>query len=114
MEPISFAFTPETIAAVVGLVLMLVFAYFPGLRVKYAGLASEVKSYIMVGLLTLSAAVIWVLTIYGFIVTTEPITLTTFIEIVLALLVSNQPTYSIAPEAKDVKAAIAERDAGLL
>ena len=111
MEPISFTFTPEAISALVGFALMLVFAYFPGLRVKYAGLKSEVKSYIMVGLLSLSAIVIWLLTIYGYIATTQPISLTTLIQIILALLVANQPTYSIAPEAKDVKAAIELRDA---
>jgi hypothetical protein len=114
MESISFTFTPEAISAVVGFVLMLVFAYFPGLRVKYAALASEVKSYIMVGLLALAAVTIWLLTIYGIIVTTEPITLNTLVQIILALLVANQPTYAIAPEATDVKAAIVQRDKALL
>ncbi|PIX87824.1 MAG: hypothetical protein COZ31_08400 [Nitrospirae bacterium CG_4_10_14_3_um_filter_44_29] len=112
MEPISFdfVFTPEAISALVGFALMLLFAYFPGLRTKFAVLASEIKSYIMIGLLTLSAVVIWILAINGIVVTSEPVTINTLLKIVLALLISNQPTYSIAPVLNDVKAAKEYRD----
>jgi hypothetical protein len=110
MEPISFTMTPEAISALVGFVLMLVFAYFPGLRVSYGALASEVKSYIMVGLLVLATIIIWVLTLNGIIVSPEPVSVNTLLNIIFALLVANQPTYAIAPEAADVKAAKLARD----
>ena len=109
MEPISFTFTPEAIAALVGFGLMLIFAYFPGLRVAFGALASEVKSYIMVGLLILATIVIWLLTVNGLIVTPEPVTVNLLLKIIIALLVSNQPTYAVAPEAADVKAAKLKR-----
>lgn len=109
MEQITFEFTPEAISALVGFVLMLVFAYFPGLRVVYAALASEVKSYIMVGLLALATVVIWLLTVNGLIVTTEPVSVNLLLKIIIALLVANQPTYAVAPETADVRKAKASR-----
>jgi heme/copper-type cytochrome/quinol oxidase subunit 4 len=103
MTPISF--TPEVIAGIVGFVLMLVFAYLPGLRVWYAGLKSEVKSYIMIGLLAVAAAVITLLSQYGIIPTTVPVTWLNCAKVILALLITNQPTYQIAPKPADVKEA---------
>jgi MFS family permease len=97
--------SPEAIAAMVGFGLMLVFAYFPKLRVWFGGLASEHKSYIMAGLLVLATVIIWLLAYYGVIVTDQPMTWESFFKIVLAILVANQPTYTLLPEAADVKAA---------
>jgi len=103
MNPISF--TPEVIGGLVGLVLTLIFAYFPGLNVAYAGLKSEVKSYIMLGLLVAAAAIITLLAQQGIIPTTAPVTWLDFGKVVLALLIANQPTYTLLPEAKAVKQA---------
>jgi hypothetical protein len=111
MEPVTYTLTPEGVSALVGFILMLVFAYFPGLRTAYGALASEVKSYIMVGLLVASTIIIWVLTLNGIIVSPEPVTLNTLLNIIIALLVANQPTYALAPEAKDVTEVKAIRDA---
>ena len=111
-EPVNFA--PEAIASIVGVVLALIFAYFPKLRTWYAALASEVKSYIMLGLLLVAEIAIALLSYYGVIPTTEPITLAKCISIALALLISNQPTYLILPEAGDVKALRLTRDIKLL
>jgi hypothetical protein len=104
-------FTPEGIAAIVGLVLMLVFAYLPGVRQWYAVLASEVKSYIMLGLLLLAEVVISLLAWKGVIVTVPPFDLATAGQIALALLISNQPVYKLLPQAADVKALVLARDA---
>ena len=104
-------FTPEVIAGFVGLVLMLVFAYFPGLRQKYAVLASETKSYIMLGLLGTAEVIICLLSYFGIIVTEPAFSLGTAMKVFFALLVSNQPTYKLLPQATDVKELIIVRDA---
>ena len=104
-----FEFTPEVIGGIVGLILTLVFAYFPKLRVWYAGLASEVKSYIMIGLLAATALVVTVLAMSGVIVTAEPVTWAVFAKVLFAALLANQPAYSILPETGDVKDAKAAR-----
>ena len=109
MTPISF--TPEVIAGMVGFVLMLVFAYLPGLRVWYAGLQTEVKRYIMIGLLAVAAVTITLLSQYGIIPTTGPVTWLDCSKVILALLITNQPTYLIAPMTADVKAAKLARSA---
>lgn len=106
----AISFTPEVLGAIVGLVLTLLFAYFPKLRVWYGGLLSEAKSWIMIGLLVVAAAVITLLAHYGVIATAEPITWLSFAKILLAVLIANQPTYQILPLAKDVKAAKFVRD----
>ena len=111
MEPVSF--TPEAISALVGFVLVLVFGYVPGLRVWFAGLASEVKSWIMLGLLLVAAVAITLLSQYGVIPTTEPVTWLMFGKVALALLVANQPTYQLLPQTNDVKEAKLVRDNAL-
>jgi hypothetical protein len=103
-------FTPQVIAGIVGLVLTLLFAYFPVLRVKYGGLQSEVKSAIMLGLLALTALAVTLLANAGVIQTTEPVTWALFAKVLFAALIANQPTYSILPEAADVKDAKALRE----
>jgi len=112
MENINF--TAEGIAAIGGFVLMLLFAYAPKLRVWYGGLVSNVKSYIMLGALLIVEGVLAILIWQGVIPSTEPLTWQKLVSIAIALLVSNQPTYSLLPEAKDVTAVKAVRDARLL
>lgn len=109
----SVNFTPEAISAIVGFALMLIFAYFPKLRLWYAALDSSIKSFIMLGLLVLTGAIIIVLVHYGVLIPAEPITLSRIISVALALLVSNQPTYTLLPEASDVKALRVARDAAI-
>lgn len=105
-----FEFTPEVIAGIAGLILTLVFAYFPKLRVKYGGLESEAKSGIMIALLVFAASTIWILTSTGVIPTAEPVTWVMFTKILFSALITNQPTYSILPKAGDVKAVKFLRD----
>ena len=108
METVQF--TPEVIAGFVGLALMLVFAYFPVLRQKFAVLATETKSYIMLGLLALAEVTICLLSYYGVIVTEPAFSLSTAMKVFFALLVANQPTYKLLPQATDVKELIIVRD----
>jgi len=107
----TIIFTPEVLAGIVGLFLMLVFAYFPKLRIWYGRLASEVKSYIMLSLLLVTAAVITALAHYGVVATTEPINWILFAKVLFAALIVNQPAYNILPKAADVKAVKLIRDA---
>ena len=110
----NVTFTPEGIAVIVGFVLMILFAYLPKLRQWYAVLASEVKSYIMLGLLLLAELVICLLSYYRVITTVPPFDLLTAGKIALALLVSNQPTYKLLPQASDVKTLVLIRNAKLI
>jgi len=112
MENLNF--TAEGIAALSGFILMLVFAYFPKLRVWYGGLESNIKSFIMLGMLFLSGGIIAVLVWQGIIPSSEPLSWQKVVSIALALLVANQPTYALMPEARDVTAIKAVRDAALL
>ena len=101
MEP--NVFDPEFISGVVGLILALAFAYFPKLSTWYAGLMTEVKSAIMIGMLLATTVVITVLTIYGVLPTTEPLTWFSVVKVFFAALIVNQPTYVILPEKRSVR-----------
>lgn len=95
-------FTPEVIAGIVGILLTLIFAYFPKLRVLYGGLQSEVKSLIMLGLILVTALVITLLAYTKVITTNEPVTWLLFAKVMFAALIANQPAYTILPQAADV------------
>lgn len=102
MEP--NVFDPEFISGVVGLILALVFAYFPKLNTWYAGLQTEVKSLIMIGLLLATTVVITLLTVYEVIPAPGPVTWFSVVKVFFAALIVNQPTYVVIPETKSVKA----------
>ena len=106
-------FTPVGIGAIVGLVLALVFAYFPKLRVWFAALASEKQSYLRLGLLLLAEIVISLLSYYQVITTVPPFSFATALNIALALIVANQPTSVLLPETKDVTEARILRDVAM-
>jgi hypothetical protein len=105
----TIIFTPEVLAGITGLLLTLLFAYFPKLRVWYGGLQSEVKSYIMIGLLFITAVGITLLAQSGLIQTAEPVTWLFAAKVFFAALIVNQPTYMLLPKAVDVKAANLKR-----
>jgi hypothetical protein len=106
----NVSFTPETLAGIIGVVFTLLFAYFPKLRTWYAGLTSEVKSGIMLGLLAISALVIFLLANAGVITTNEPVTWELFVKVLFLAIMTNQPTYQLLPQAADVKFAKQLRD----
>lgn len=103
-------FTPELIAGVVSIFLTLIFAYFPKLRVAFAGLASEAKSGIMLGLYLLSTVVIFLLGLYGYIPVAVPLNWFDAVMIFFSLIIVGQPTYTALPQATDVRDARLERD----
>ena len=103
-------FTPELIAGVVAVLLAVIFAYFPKLRVAYGGLASEAKSGIMLGLYLLATAVIYLLGLSGTIPVEVPLNWFDAVLVFFSLVIVGQPTYNVLPEARDVRDAKIERD----
>ncbi|MFH1118605.1 MAG: hypothetical protein V1775_02195 [Bacteroidota bacterium] len=98
-------FGPELISGIVGVLFATIFAYIPGLRTMYAALKAEVKSLIMLGLLTVTAVVIFLLASHGIIDTLDPVGLERLLTVWFSLLITNQPAYLILPETKDVRLA---------
>lgn len=58
--PDTLTITPDLIAQIAGGALSLVLAYVPGLRVRWAALPGAYKRAGMVGLLLLTALLLWV------------------------------------------------------
>ena len=103
MNPISY--TPDLITMVVGAILSLLFNYFPVLNTWYAALKSEVKSAIMIGLLAATSDSIYLLSLYGVIEVSGPITWTLVLRTFFLALVANQSTYVVAPQTNAVREA---------
>lgn len=98
-------FDPEFISGAVGLFLALVFAYFPKLNTWYAGLQTETKSLIMIGLLAATTVVVTLLTIFEVVPSSEPVTWFMVVKVFFAALIVNQPVYVVIPETKSVREA---------
>ncbi|MEN6623821.1 MAG: hypothetical protein ABFD50_20010, partial [Smithella sp.] len=87
----EITFNAEVISAIVGGIIAGVFAYFPKLNTSYAGLSSEKKSLIMIGMLLVTSIAIAVLASYGVIQTAEPVTWVTVARVFISALIVNQP-----------------------
>lgn len=97
------SFTAAYIAALVGVVLALFFAYFPKVRVWYASLTVENRSLLSLGLMVVVAG-----SIFGLSYTTvfpPPLTWTQLLSVVVALILTNQPVAQLLPAPADVTAA---------
>ncbi len=103
-------FSPELLAGVVGAAISWLFGWFPGLRTWFAALKSEVKSGIMLGFLTLTSIVIYVLVLKGVLLVSEPLSIWRLLSILYVASTMNQITYSLTPVAKDVQDAKEKRD----
>ena len=111
------AVTSEMLVGIAGVVLSLFFSYIPGLRVWFAGLASEMKQLIMLGLILVISAVVYILGCNGILVTNiacDKAGLVSFLYIVITAVIANQATYSITPQTNDVLVAKQLRDDGEL
>ena len=105
--------TSEMIVAIAGVVLSLLFSYIPGLRVWYAGLVSEKKQLIMLGLLALVSGGIFALGRFDILevsVTCDKPGAISLIFMLVSGIVANQATYLITPAAKDAALAKDIRD----
>lgn len=100
---------------VIGAFLVAVFfAYFPGVRVKFAGLASKTKSLVMIGLLLGLTGAVTGLDCAGLLnlqdVSCDKAGLVKMAWVFLEALAVNQGTHRIFPEAEDVAQAKRDRD----
>jgi hypothetical protein len=105
----------ELIVSIAGVVLSLLFSYIPGLRTWYAALVSETKQLIMLGLLVLVTGAIYALGCYGILetnITCDKSGLVSLVFMLITGVVSNQATYMITPQTKDVVDAKAYRNGG--
>ena len=105
----------ETLSAVVGILLSLVFSYIPGLDVWFAGLETKWKQSIMgVSLLVVAAAVFgmscttWAAN-WNIELTCDQPGLQVLITNLIAALVANQSAYKITPQTERVSLAKAAR-----
>ena len=102
MNPIPY--TPDLISMVVGAVISLLFNYFPALNVWYAALRTEVKSFIMIGLLAVASVAIYLLSLYGIVEISQPVDWVLVLRTFILAVVANQSAYVIAPQTSAVKA----------
>lgn len=106
----------EVIVGIAGVVLSLLFSYIPGLRVWFAGLVTETKQLIMLGLLIVVSGAIFALGCYGVIDTGIACDKNGAISLVFMLIsgvIANQATYLISPQANDVVIAKQLRNDGV-
>lgn len=112
----EFALTPETLAMIAGIIISLLFSYIPGLNVKFAALAPEVKRLIMLGiLLAISAAAVGlacgnIIVITGFVCNQAGIT--TIVWSFILAVIANQSIYSISPQLQRVRLAASGDECG--
>lgn len=103
-------FTSAVIAAFVGTLLTVFFAYFPKVRVWYASMEVEKRSLLTLGLMVVIEAVLvglsYVPTLGLF---PSPLTWQEMLAVAVALILSNQPVASVLPAPADVRAAIKSR-----
>jgi hypothetical protein len=103
MNPIPY--TPDLISMVVGAVISLLFNYFPGLNTWFSALRTEVKSFIMIGLLAVASVAIYLLSLYGIVEISQPVDWVLVLRTFILAVVANQSAYVIAPQTSAVKAA---------
>jgi hypothetical protein len=108
-EPVpAFEFTAELIGVVTGAVVSLFFNYFPGVRVKFAGLTQAQKSLVMIGLMLLTVVAVALLDFFDVInagLTFDKTGITRIVWTFVAALVANQTTYLASPQTQDVREA---------
>jgi hypothetical protein len=97
------SFTAAFIAALVGTVLTVFFAYFPKVRVWYANLAPEYKAYLNLSLMIVVAGAIFGLSFTS--IFPPPLTWTQLLSVVVALILANEPVAQLLPPLPDVRTA---------
>ena len=105
----------ELLASITGGALSLIFSYVPGANTWFAGLQATSKRLIMLGLLVLTAGVVFGLSCtawgpaWGFEISCDQGGAQKLVTAFFLALVANQATYGISPEAnavRDVKAEV--------
>ncbi|HMN14130.1 MAG TPA: hypothetical protein PKD55_17580 [Bellilinea sp.] len=109
--------TADILSSVAGVILMLVFAYVPGLNARFAGLDSVYKRLAMLLLLFMVAAasfglacVGWLTALFGLAITCDSPGLAELIRALIFAVMANQSAYQLLPETQTVKQAKLKRD----
>jgi hypothetical protein len=109
--------TAEILSSVAGVVLMLAFAYIPGVNAWFAGLDGVYKRLIMLVLLLIVAAasfglacVGWLTALFGLAITCDTPGLAEILRALIFAVMANQSAYQLLPETETVKQAKLERD----
>lgn len=103
--------TADGLALYAGVVLSLLFSYVPGLNTWFAGLESVYKRLIMLGLLLLTAGVVYGLACAGWAaslgiqLTCDQAGLMQLVQAFMLAMIANQAAYQITPETAKVRAA---------
>lgn len=101
-------FSAQAISMIVGFVISLLFSYFPRLNTAYAGLSTEAKSLIMIGLMVLVTGAIVLLDYFDVInagLTFDKGGIMQIVMTFIAALMANQATYVASPQTRAVKEA---------
>jgi hypothetical protein len=108
--------TPDILFGAAGAILSLLFSYIPGLNAWFAGLKSEFKQLIMLGLIVIVAGVAYGLSCAGVLGNLTGIKLTCdeagllgLLRAVFLAIVVNQGTYGLSPQTGAVRKAKAAR-----
>jgi hypothetical protein len=105
VTPVDVNVKAETLSMAVAAILSLLFSYFPGLNTWYAGVSKEIKSTIMIGLLVLTALIIYFGSCLGLFnaVTCDQQGLWTLTQVFFFALIANQSTFQISPPTQLVR-----------
>lgn len=108
--------TVAGVTAVIMFILTLLFQYFPGLRVRWAGLKSEVKmlsvlgAYIVIGAtVAFGGCVAFLASLIPQLQCTDTITFMQYLFAVLVAVGAGQGAFTLLPILQDVQAAKSER-----
>jgi hypothetical protein len=102
---LNLNFTAVAIAALVGTIITVFFAYFPKVRVWFASLVLETQALLKLGLM-----VVITLAMFGLsFIYPPPYDIQTVLGVIVALILSNQPVASLLPATRDVQEATLKR-----
>lgn len=107
--------TAVILSGIAGVIVSLVFSWFPVLNEKYGALPEGTKKLIMLGVMVLVAGVIFAFNCFGLFSGTIPAVscdqagVEQYLIILATAAVANQTAYAFTPTTKKVKAAKAAR-----
>lgn len=103
--------TAGELSLIAGALLSLIFSYVPGLNSAFAGLATEIKRLIMLGLLVLVAGAVYGLAClgyaegFGILVVCDQAGALALVQALVLAIIANQSVFSITPKTGAVQEA---------
>lgn len=112
----EFKLTADIIAGLTGVVISLLFSYFPVLKEQFAGKSTEFKSGVMLVLMALVTGAITALNYFGVLnagISFVPGWPWQVVWVFVSAVIGNQAAFKISPQTPSVKLAKALRDCEL-